>query len=75
LKIILKYSPFKTKNDLFTQFDKIDGSAGTLVVIFNMLLNDIGKPYLQIDREKNDIFIPNENDDYDDDEEIKELGL
>jgi hypothetical protein len=69
----LKYSPFKTKNDLFAQFDKIDGSAGTLVVIFNMLLNDIGKPYLQIDREKNDIFIPKFL--YDDDEEIKELGL
>ncbi len=79
MKIILKYSPFKTKEDLFSQFDKIDGSGGTLVVIFNMLLNNNGKPYLQIDREKNDIFIPNDIIipifSYDDDEEIKELGL
>ena len=39
-----------------------------------MLLNSIGKPYIQINREKNDIFIQNENDDADD-EEIRELGL
>ena len=69
--MILKYSPFKTEDELFEQFDKIDGSSGTLVVIFNLLLNDIGKPYLQIDYEKKDIVI--KSDDFS--EENKDLGL
>ena len=72
MKLILKYSPFKTIGELFEQFDKIDGTSGTLVVIFNMLLNDIGKPYLQIDRENKDILIKNDEE-FDD--ETRELGL
>jgi hypothetical protein len=71
IQIILKYSPFKTKKDLFDQFKKIDGSSGTLVVIFNMLLSDSGKPYLQIDRENKDIIIKNEESS----EVLQELGL
>lgn len=59
----MKYSPFKTKQELLEQFDRIDGSKGTLIVIFNMLLNSDNKPYLVIDKEKKDIIISRHDDD------------
>ena len=64
VNLILKYSPFKTKKELFEQFEKIDGSSGTLIIIFNMLLNvHTNKTYLTIDKENKDI-IDNTNDKY-----------
>jgi hypothetical protein len=65
----LKYSPFKTKENLFNEFKKIDNSSGTLVIIFNLKLDSNSKPLLHIDHEKKDILIHNE-----DEETIKELG-
>jgi hypothetical protein len=58
LNLILKYSPFDTKEKLLGEFDKIDGSSGTMVLIFNMILNDKNKAYIEIDLEKKDIIIP-----------------
>lgn len=46
MDLILKYSPFKTEEDFFTQFDRIEGIAGTLVVVYNMKLLDSGEPEL-----------------------------
>jgi hypothetical protein len=42
----LKYSPFKTKENLFNEFKKIDNSSGTLVIIFNLKLDSNSKPLL-----------------------------
>jgi hypothetical protein len=58
LNLILKYSPFDTKEKLLSEFEKIDGSSGTMVLIFNMILNDKNKAYIEIDLEKKDIIIP-----------------
>ena len=38
--IIYKYSPFKTKDELFNNFDLIEGSSGTLVIIYNLMMNE-----------------------------------
>lgn len=55
MEIILKYSPFHTKEELFKQFDKIE-SKGTLVIIYNVFLNGDGTPNLIIDRVNRDII-------------------
>ena len=55
--MILKYSPFNTENEFFDKFGKIDAKSGTLVVVFNMFLNECGRPCLHID--KKDIFTKN----------------
>ena len=57
INLILKYSPFDTKPKLLDQFDKIDGSSGTLVVIFTLLLNYKSQPYIKIDFDKKDILL------------------
>lgn len=48
MDIILKYSPFNTKKQLFDQFDKIDSDTGTLVVIYNLKTLDNGEPEIDV---------------------------
>ena len=38
MDLILKYSPFKTKDELFAQFLRIEGPSGTLVMSYNLRL-------------------------------------
>ncbi|VDL95436.1 unnamed protein product [Schistocephalus solidus] len=57
MQIILKYSPFRCNKDFFSQFDKIKGETGTLVIIYNMKLLDNGSPELDINTDPRDILL------------------
>ncbi|XP_078088022.1 ATPase MORC2-like [Mustelus asterias] len=55
IALIYKYSPFKKEFDLMQQFNKITGASGTLVIIYNLKLNDDGVPELDIETDPSDI--------------------
>ncbi|CAH1800727.1 unnamed protein product [Owenia fusiformis] len=57
MQLIYKYSPFKNEKDFMAQFDKIDGSTGTLVIVYNMKLLDSGEPELDVNSDANDILL------------------
>ena len=48
MELLLKYSPYRTKKDLMSQFDKIKGKNGTLCVIYSLKLNSDGEPEIDI---------------------------
>ncbi|XP_021073187.1 ATPase MORC2B [Mus pahari] len=54
-ELIYKYSPFHTEEEVMTQFTKISGTSGTLVIIFNLKLMDNGEPELDITSNPKDI--------------------
>ncbi|NXC45001.1 MORC2 protein, partial [Penelope pileata] len=54
-ELIYKYSPFKSKQQLMEQFNKIRGEKGTLVIIFNLKLMDNGEPELDVTSDPQDI--------------------
>uniref|UniRef100_A0A8C9DPK2 MORC family CW-type zinc finger 2 n=1 Tax=Prolemur simus TaxID=1328070 RepID=A0A8C9DPK2_PROSS len=54
-ELIYKYSPFRNEEDVMTQFMKIPGDSGTLVIIFNLKLMDNGEPELDIISNPRDI--------------------
>lgn len=66
--LIYKYSPFRTEDDFFAQFDRIEGNSGTLVVIFNLKLLDDGHTELDMMTNSTDILLANPESDYDSDE-------
>ncbi|BFZ18658.1 hypothetical protein BsWGS_21697 [Bradybaena similaris] len=69
MEIILKYSPFKTMDDFFCQFDRLDGQSGTLVMVYNLKLLDTGEPELNVLSDPYDIILANPNThDFDSDE-------
>ena len=68
LDIILKYSPFKTEEDFFAQFDRIEGDSGTLVMVYNMKLLESGDPELDILNDPQDILLANPESDFDPDD-------
>ncbi|XP_059505981.1 ATPase MORC2-like [Stegostoma tigrinum] len=55
IALVHKYSPFKKEFDVMQQFNKITGASGTLVVIYNVKLNDDGVPELDIETDTSDI--------------------
>ncbi|CAF0727959.1 unnamed protein product [Didymodactylos carnosus] len=57
MKLIYKYSPFKTRDELFKQFEQIKSSSGTLIILYNMKLLDNSEPELDIKTDKSDILI------------------
>ncbi|CAF1131939.1 unnamed protein product [Didymodactylos carnosus] len=57
MKLIYKYSPFKTREELFKQFEQIKSPTGTLIILYNMKLLDNGEPELDIKTDKSDILI------------------
>ena len=61
MHLIMKYSPFKTMDDLFKQFSLITTASGTLIVLYNMKLSDTGEPELDIKTDPNDILIDSRN--------------
>ena len=65
LDIILKYSPFRTEEDFFAQFDRIEGDSGTLVMVYNMKLLENGDPELDILSDTQDIILTNPEWDFD----------
>ncbi|XP_021510853.2 ATPase MORC2B-like [Meriones unguiculatus] len=54
-ELIYKYSPFHSEAEVMTQFTKISGTSGTLVIIFNLKLMDNGEPELDITSNPKDI--------------------
>ncbi|XP_070255448.1 ATPase MORC2 isoform X2 [Myotis yumanensis] len=54
-ELIYKYSPFHNEEEVMTQFMKIPGDSGTLVIIFNLKLMDNGEPELDIVSNPRDI--------------------
>uniref|UniRef100_A0A8C2Y2R0 MORC family CW-type zinc finger 2 n=1 Tax=Capra hircus TaxID=9925 RepID=A0A8C2Y2R0_CAPHI len=54
-ELIYKYSPFHNEEEVMTQFMKILGDSGTLVIIFNLKLMDNGEPELDIISNPRDI--------------------
>ncbi|KAL7667628.1 hypothetical protein ACOME3_010557 [Neoechinorhynchus agilis] len=58
MNIIYQYSPYDTTN-FMAQFDKIQGSSGTLIVVYNLKLVSTGTTELDISSQKNDILIAN----------------
>lgn len=68
MEIILKYSPFKTEDEFFAQFDKIEGNTGTVVIVYNMKLLDSGDPELDVLSDPTDILLANPESDFDSDE-------
>lgn len=57
MKLIYKYSPFKTMEELFKQFNLIKTSTGTLIILYNIKLTDTGETELDIKTDPNDILI------------------
>ncbi|KAM6931237.1 ATPase MORC2 isoform 2-T2 [Xenentodon cancila] len=56
-ELIFKYSPFKNEQQLMEQFNKIEGSSGTLVIIYNLKLMDNGEPELDVETDHQDILM------------------
>ncbi|KFO38390.1 ATPase MORC2-like [Fukomys damarensis] len=54
-ELIYKYSPFHTEEEVMSQFMKILGDSGTLVIIFNLKLMDNGEPEIDIISNPRDI--------------------
>ncbi|KAK3751817.1 hypothetical protein QZH41_013271, partial [Actinostola sp. cb2023] len=71
VNIITKYSPFKTTESLFAEFDKIK-STGTLVVLYNMHLMDNTEPQLDVITDPYDILMadPYPGESYGDDNSV-----
>uniref|UniRef100_A0A8C8GWC4 CW-type domain-containing protein n=1 Tax=Oncorhynchus tshawytscha TaxID=74940 RepID=A0A8C8GWC4_ONCTS len=56
-ELIYKYSPFKNEQQLMEQFNKIEGSSGTLVIIYNLKLMDTREPELDVETDHQDILM------------------
>lgn len=56
-ELIFKYSPFKNEQQLMEQFNKIESSSGTLVIVYNLKLMDTGEPELDFETDHQDILM------------------
>uniref|UniRef100_A0A8C4HCN4 CW-type domain-containing protein n=1 Tax=Dicentrarchus labrax TaxID=13489 RepID=A0A8C4HCN4_DICLA len=56
-ELIFKYSPFKNEHQLMEQFNKIESSSGTLVIIYNLKLMDNREPELDAETDHQDILM------------------
>ncbi|XP_055017771.1 ATPase MORC2 isoform X2 [Boleophthalmus pectinirostris] len=56
-ELIFKYSPFKNELQLMEQFNKIESSSGTLVIIYNLKLMDSREPELDFETDHQDILM------------------
>ena len=61
MRLITKYSPFKTMEDLFKQFNLITTPTGTLIILYNVKLSDTGEAELDIKTDPYDILIDSGN--------------
>ncbi|XP_051878502.1 MORC family CW-type zinc finger protein 3-like [Pristis pectinata] len=61
LEAILKYSVFKSQEELLAEFDTIVGKKGTRIIIWNVRRNKDGKPELDFETDQYDIRIPDIN--------------
>lgn len=61
MRLIMKYSPFKTMKQLFEQFNLIKSTTGTLIILYNVKLSDTGDAELDIRTDPHDILIDSRN--------------
>ncbi|XP_078067613.1 MORC family CW-type zinc finger protein 4 isoform X2 [Mustelus asterias] len=61
LEAILKYSIFKSQEELLAEFDAILSKKGTRIIIWNIRRNKDGKPELDFETDQFDIRIPDIN--------------
>uniref|UniRef100_UPI00398E8413 MORC family CW-type zinc finger protein 4-like isoform X2 n=1 Tax=Pristiophorus japonicus TaxID=55135 RepID=UPI00398E8413 len=61
LEAILKYSVFKSQEDLLAEFDAILSKKGTRIIVWNIRRNQDGKPELDFETDQFDIRIPDIN--------------
>lgn len=59
---ILKYSLFRSVGDLTREFDEIQGSSGTRIIIFHTRKATDGKPEFDYTTDMADIRIPDDTD-------------
>lgn len=62
LAAVLRYTPFKTDEELFAQFDKIPDPTGTRIIIFNLRKEKVGESQTEqlefvVDEDTHDILI------------------
>ncbi|ESO07540.1 hypothetical protein HELRODRAFT_130000, partial [Helobdella robusta] len=63
MELILKYSPFRTDAQFMKEFDKIEKTSGTLVIVYNLKLLDSGEPELDVKTDPYDILLAAQDDD------------
>ncbi|XP_078268577.1 MORC family CW-type zinc finger protein 4 isoform X2 [Rhinoraja longicauda] len=61
LEAILKFSVFKSQEELLAEFDTIVGKKGTRIIVWNIRRNKDGKPELDFETDQSDIRIPDIN--------------
>ena len=61
MRLIMKYSPFKTMEELFKQFSLINTPTGTLIILYNVKLSDTGEAELDVKTDSYDILIDSGN--------------
>ena len=61
MRLILKYSPFKTMKQLLEQFNLITAPSGTLIILYNVRLSETGDAELDIRTDPQDILIDSRN--------------
>jgi hypothetical protein len=64
MEVIFKYSPFKTKRELFENFERIKSDSGTIVMIYNLKTNGDGETELDFLTDPQDILMRDINVDY-----------
>uniref|UniRef100_T1JMG3 Morc S5 domain-containing protein n=1 Tax=Strigamia maritima TaxID=126957 RepID=T1JMG3_STRMM len=57
MALILKYSPFHTREEFLEQFSRIEAESGTLVILYNLKLLDTGVTELDFKTNPEDILI------------------
>ena len=55
MNLITKYSPFKTEQSLFKQFDSITEPSGTIVIVYNLSTTPNGELELDFTTDPLDI--------------------
>ncbi|XP_032886489.1 MORC family CW-type zinc finger protein 4-like isoform X2 [Amblyraja radiata] len=61
LEAILKFSVFKSQEELLAEFDSIVGKKGTRIIVWNIRRNIDGQPELDFETDQYDIRIPDIN--------------
>lgn len=54
---IRRYSPFRTDHQIKEQFDKIQGESGTLIICYNIHLQDDQQTEFDIETDPQDILL------------------
>ena len=65
MDIIRRYSPFQTDQEIREQFNKIQGESGTLIICYNIHLQDDQQTEFDIETDPQDILLKKSKADFD----------